>query len=77
MAALRECREEAGIDINLKGILKIDHGVKEDRALMRVIFFAEPSSLEMCLKLKSVADSESDEAKWVSNSDLVEMKAKK
>ena len=27
MAALRECREEAGIEITLKGILKIDHGI--------------------------------------------------
>ena len=49
MAALRECREEAGIEITLKGILKIDHGItKQDFATMRVIFYAEPTSLEMC-----------------------------
>ncbi len=30
IAALRECREEAGIDVNLKGILKVDHSVKGD-----------------------------------------------
>ena len=26
-AALRECREEAGIEVDIKGILRIDHGV--------------------------------------------------
>ena len=59
MAALRECKEEAGIEVTLRGILKIDHGVKSDSAMMRVIFYAEPSSVEMCDKLKKVADSES------------------
>ena len=44
-AAVRECKEEAGIDVELKGILKIDHGVKGDNGRMRVIFYAEPTSL--------------------------------
>ena len=27
IAALRECKEEAGIDIDLKGVLRVDYGV--------------------------------------------------
>ena len=46
-AALRECKEEAGIDVDLKGILKVDHGVKGDQGRMRVIYYAEPTTLEM------------------------------
>ena len=50
-AARRECREEAGIDVELKGILQIDHAEisneKQPSALMRVIFYAEPTSIEM------------------------------
>ena len=26
-AAIRECKEEAGIDVHLKGVLRVDHGV--------------------------------------------------
>ena len=47
-AALRECKEEAGIDVTLRGILKIDHGLNRELAFMRVIFYAEPSSIQMC-----------------------------
>ncbi len=42
-AAIRECKEEAGIDIELKGIIKIDYhlyGANEFK--MRVIYYAEP-----------------------------------
>jgi ADP-ribose pyrophosphatase YjhB (NUDIX family) len=46
VAALRECREEAGIDVILKGILKVDHSVTKDAARMRVIFYAEPTTIE-------------------------------
>ena len=42
-AAHRECMEEAGVEIELKGIIKIDHYLFEgDGAKMRVIFYAEP-----------------------------------
>lgn len=43
-AARRECREEAGIEIDIKGILKIDHmTLSQDQASLRVIFYAEPT----------------------------------
>ena len=65
--ALRECREEAGIDVNLVGLLKVDYGVSHgDQARMRVIFYAEPTDRVQAESLKKVADSESVEARWVS-----------
>ena len=69
-AALRECREEAGIDVELKGVLRVDHSVKNDNARMRVIFYAEPTTLEMCGQVKTVPDAESEEARWVTVQDL-------
>ena len=71
VAALRECKEEAGIDVVLKGILKLDHSVTKDQARMRVIFFAEPASLEQAHSVKKVADSESLEARWVTIPELL------
>ena len=73
-AAHRECLEEAGIRITLKGVLKIDHSVSQaDQARMRVIFYAEPASLEESTRIKKVADKESLEARWVSLNDLLEL----
>ena len=42
--ALRECREEAGIEVDIKGVLRVDHRVQGDVVRMRVIFYAEPST---------------------------------
>ena len=64
MAAHRECMEEAGIEIDLKGIIKIDHLLhSKDGAKMRVIFYAEPKHPNSVPKQE--ADSESMEAQWV------------
>ena len=52
-AALRETREEAGIDITLKGILAIDTVNFTSHAL-RVIFYAESNHLSQ--KPKQVPD---------------------
>ncbi len=42
-AAYRECREEANIDIELKGVLRVEHALQgSDSARMRLIFYAEP-----------------------------------
>ena len=72
-AAHRECIEEAGIDVDLKGVLKVDHGVNGDNARMRVIFYAEPKSLEEAHKFKTVPDEESDGARWVTLPELVQI----
>ena len=63
MAAVRECKEEAGIDIELKGVLRVEHSVGYDDARMRVIFYAEPKN---CWQVpKQIPDSESLCARWV------------
>ena len=51
-AALRECQEEAGIQVDLKGILRIDHGVGGKNARMRLIYYAEPKTVEEAHKNK-------------------------
>ena len=63
--AIRECKEEAGIDVNIMGLLKVDYRVNGDQARMRVIFYAEPTTLDQAQKLKRVPDEESLEARWV------------
>ena len=70
---MRECLEEASIEVELKGVLRVDHSVKNDHAKMRVIFYAEPTSLEMCEKIKTVADTESEEARWVTIQEIHEL----
>lgn len=46
MAAHRETKEEAGIDIEIMGVLRVEHGLMGgDSARMRVIFYAEPRDL--------------------------------
>jgi len=44
--AIRERKEEAGIDVQIKGILKVDHSVAGNTARMRVIFYAEPTNID-------------------------------
>ena len=46
-AAVRECKEEAEIDIELKGILSIEHILTADNIFeMYVVFYAEPINAE-------------------------------
>ena len=67
-AAVRETKEEAGVEVQLKGILKIEHrscdGLAHPFYQMRVVFYAEPLNLNTC-EPKSVADTESLGAEWV------------
>jgi 8-oxo-dGTP pyrophosphatase MutT (NUDIX family) len=71
-AAKRECKEEAGIDVELKGIIRIENSVsKSGNMRMRVIFYAEP--VDRNAKVKDKPDSESLEARWVTLDELVEL----
>ena len=75
MAATRECLEEAGIQVELKGLLKVDYRLVGgegggDSARMRVVYYAEPVSLQQAHSLKKVPDQESNGAKWVTVHDL-------
>lgn len=68
-AALRETKEEAGIDITLEGVLRFEHSPSPDgTARVRVIFVARPT--KPSAPLKSVADEHSLGARWVRLSEL-------
>ena len=74
-AAKRECKEEAGIDVELKGILRIEHNVQGKGYIrLKVVFYAEPIEKEP--KLKDKPDSESLEARWVTGDELLELDKK-
>ena len=67
--AIRECREEAGIIIVPKGILKVEHSTQwGNRKRMLVIYYAEPFDPDIVPKTKP--DQESEEARWVSLSEF-------
>ena len=57
--------------------MKVDHSVHGDQARMRVIWYAEPTSLKEAENIKKVPDSESLEARWVSIPELLELGNKK
>jgi phosphatase NudJ len=64
-AALRETREEAGIDVVLTGVLRVEHTPLSDgSARLRVWFKARP--VQPDAPLKQQADRESLQARWFS-----------
>eukprot|EP00291_Cryptomonas_curvata_P025595 CAMPEP_0172174126 /NCGR_PEP_ID=MMETSP1050-20130122/13473_1 /TAXON_ID=233186 /ORGANISM="Cryptomonas curvata, Strain CCAP979/52" /LENGTH=375 /DNA_ID=CAMNT_0012846031 /DNA_START=214 /DNA_END=1341 /DNA_ORIENTATION=+ len=67
-AALRETKEEAGVDVELKGILKMEHSARDGYVRLRLIFYARPRD-EAQLP-KSVPDYESLGAAWVALEDI-------
>ena len=66
--AHKETREEAGIEINLLGILHIQSQMTKTGARQRVIYFAEPKDLNQ--EPKSIPDEESISAKWLTIAEL-------
>ena len=75
-AAKRQCFRETGMKIVLKGVLKVDYGVKYDtQSRMRVIFYAEPESIEETKKKKE-ADIGSEGTMWVTLPELEEFAKK-
>jgi len=73
-AALRECKEEAGCDINLVGILQFQYTPSEGKSSnvrLRVVFFAEPK--DPVAELKTIPDFESVGATWVDFQDVEEL----
>eukprot|EP00586_Coscinodiscus_wailesii_P013910 CAMPEP_0172498170 /NCGR_PEP_ID=MMETSP1066-20121228/110255_1 /TAXON_ID=671091 /ORGANISM="Coscinodiscus wailesii, Strain CCMP2513" /LENGTH=186 /DNA_ID=CAMNT_0013271351 /DNA_START=58 /DNA_END=618 /DNA_ORIENTATION=- len=74
-AAVRETTEEAGIDVVLKGVLRVENSMKcygGGGGRQRVIFYAEPEDLNQ--RPKETPDEESVGAAWLC---LEELKAKK
>jgi len=72
---LRETLEEAGIKIELKGILRVEHSVKKESSRMRVVFYANP--VDEDAPLKSIEDEHSIRAKWVTLDELREWARKR
>lgn len=70
-AALRECREESHIEVRLEGVLRVEFSPGTEFTRMRVIFFAVPTRPGQAAK--TVADSESEEARWVTRQELEEL----
>ena len=66
-AAVRETKEESGVDVELTGLLRIEH-TPGPVARLRLIFLARPRDQRQVPK--AVADSESLEARYVSLEEL-------
>lgn len=62
-AAIRETQEEAGIDVELTGVLRVEHTPLGGEDRIRVIFAAKPK--DELQAPKSVPDHESNGAAWV------------
>jgi ADP-ribose pyrophosphatase YjhB (NUDIX family) len=69
IAAIRETQEEAGVEVDLKGVLTIQFNHPHGR--LRVIYYAEPRNKDQ--KPKSIPDYESVGASWVSLEELNEI----
>lgn len=76
-AAMRETKEEAGIEVDIKGVLKVEHSTyafddrKKAYNRMRVIFYAEPMDEKELPK--SVPNYDSAGATFISISELDEI----
>jgi len=69
-AAIRETVEEAGVDVVLEGILRIEYSPFEDGgARQRIIFFARPKDPNQAPK--TIPDFESQGAEWISYEDMI------
>ena len=66
-AAVRETREEAGIEIAVEGIVRVEHSPSPDGARMRVLFVARPLDDRLP---KAAPDDESLGAAWVALDEL-------
>jgi 8-oxo-dGTP pyrophosphatase MutT (NUDIX family) len=77
VAAVREAKEELGIDIKLTGLIRVEHspylqhgktGKPFSESRMRVIFKGEPTDPRQ--PLKSVPDGESNRGLWLSRAEI-------
>ncbi len=69
--ALKETLEEAGLAVELKGILCVQSAIRRTGARQRVIYFAEP--VDPAQEPKSVPDTETISAKWLTVAELEAM----
>ncbi|KRX10173.1 NUDIX hydrolase domain protein [Pseudocohnilembus persalinus] len=71
-AAVRECLEEAGVNIEIKGVLSFQHSPKKGYDRLRVIYYAEP--VDDNQKAKSIPDYESVGACYVDKNEVKNIK---
>lgn len=69
-AALRETKEESGVDVVLEGILRVQRSVMPDYARLRVLYLARPAD---DAAPKSIADDESLEARYVTLEEMQQL----
>jgi ADP-ribose pyrophosphatase YjhB (NUDIX family) len=62
VAAMREVREEAGVQVRLEGVLRVEHHPQGEGARMRVIYIASPIDDS---EPKQLADAESLRAAYL------------
>eukprot|EP01091_Cochliopodium_minus_P004928 TRINITY_DN14835_c0_g1_i1.p1 TRINITY_DN14835_c0_g1~~TRINITY_DN14835_c0_g1_i1.p1 ORF type:complete len:160 (-),score=47.58 TRINITY_DN14835_c0_g1_i1:54-533(-) len=75
-AAIRETKEEAGIDVKLLGVLRVQRTPSKNSARIRYIYLAEP--IDENQQPKSVPDKESNGAQWISYENMMkDVKEKK
>lgn len=72
-AAVRECKEEAGVDVVVVGLLRLESNVQgaphRPFGRQRAILYCEPRPPGQAAK--AVADAESERAAWVTVDDLL------
>ncbi|KAH3761821.1 NUDIX hydrolase domain protein [Pelomyxa schiedti] len=73
VAAVREALEESGVNVVLRGLLRVEFSpVSADYCRLRAVFYAEPADPNA--PCKSIPDYESLGATWVSASDITTLK---
>ena len=66
-AAIRETREEAGLEVALEGVVRVEHSPALDGARLRVVYVARPTDDR---PPKAAPDAESLGAAWVTLEEL-------
>src|SRR5207248_1363188 len=69
----RLCLDKAGLNINLKGLLRVQ--IEAGGTRTKVIFYAEP--VDSNQKLKYIADQESQFAQWFGINHIIKLKNEK
>jgi len=75
-AAVRETKEEGGVDIRVVGVLRFELDSSEKKT-WQVVLLAEPLGDDEMVPCKSVPDFESCGAMWVDVTDLEELDSQK
>lgn len=69
--ALREAKEETGLDIKINGILSIQRNIKEESNILRLVFNAIPISEDIEFEKDEILD-----VRWISIKDAENMDTK-